>query len=62
MIRKCTEGNKFTKSQKKINPLIYLDDINLFAKNEIALETDTNIQPGYRDGICQKICYAYNEK
>ena len=32
MLKKCTEGNKFTKSQEKINPLEYIDDIKLFAK------------------------------
>ena len=32
--RKCTERIKFTKSRKKINPLMYLHDIKLFAKNE----------------------------
>ena len=32
--RKCTYSNKFTKSQEKNNHLWYIDDINLFAKNE----------------------------
>ena len=32
-------GYKFTKSQEKINPLMYMDDIKLFAKNEEELET-----------------------
>ena len=32
--RKCTAGYKPSKSQEKINHLIYMDDIKLFAKNE----------------------------
>ena len=32
--RKCTVGCKFTKSQEKINYLMYREDIKLFAKNE----------------------------
>ena len=33
-LRKCTGGYNFTKSQEKINHLIYVDDSILFAKNE----------------------------
>ena len=36
---KCTGGNKLTKSQEKINPLMYMDSIKLFVKNEKELET-----------------------
>ena len=36
--KKCTEGYKFTKSQEKINHIMYMDDIKLFAKNERELE------------------------
>ena len=32
-LRKCTAGYKLSKPQVKINHLIYMDDINLFAKN-----------------------------
>ena len=32
ILRKCTGGYKFTKSQEKINHIMYKDDINLFAK------------------------------
>ena len=39
IFRQCTGGNKLTKSQEKINHLIYMDDIKLFAKNEIEFET-----------------------
>ena len=34
IIRKCTAGYKLSTSQVKINHLIYMDDIKLFAKNE----------------------------
>ena len=34
IIRKCTDGCIFNKSQEKKNPLRYMDDIKLFAKNE----------------------------
>ena len=37
-LRKCTAGYKLSKSQEKINHLIYMDDIKLFAKNEQELE------------------------
>ena len=44
-------GYKFTKSLKKINHLMYTDDVNVFAKNEKRtgdLDTNNkNIQPGY---------------
>ena len=36
---KCTGRYKLSKSQKKINHLMYMDDIKLFAKNERELET-----------------------
>ena len=39
ILRKCTAGNKLSKSQEKINHLIYMDDFKLFAKNEKELET-----------------------
>ena len=37
--RKCTAGYNLGKSQEKINHLIYMDDIKLFAKKEKELET-----------------------
>ena len=37
--RKCTGGYKLHKSQEKINHLMYMDDIKLFAMNEKELET-----------------------
>ena len=39
ILRKCTAGYKLSRSQEKINHLMYMDDINLFAKNEKELET-----------------------
>ena len=38
ILRKCTAGYKLSKSQEKINHLMYMDDIKLFAKNEKELE------------------------
>ena len=37
--RKCTAGYKLSRLQEKINHLMYMDDIKLFAKNEKELET-----------------------
>ena len=37
--RKSTAEYKHTKPQEKINPLMYMDDIKLFAKNENKSET-----------------------
>ena len=42
ILGKCIAGYKSNKSQEKINRLIYMDDINLFAKNEKDLETLTH--------------------
>ena len=39
ILRKCTAGYKLFRSQEKINYLMYMDDIKLFAKNEKELET-----------------------
>ena len=33
IIRKCTRGYKFTKSQEKINHVMYTDNIKLFTKD-----------------------------
>ena len=38
ILRKCTAGYKLSESQEKINHLMYMDDIKLFAKNEKELE------------------------
>ena len=39
ILRKCTAGYKLSKSQEKVNYLMYMDDIKLFAKNEKEFET-----------------------
>ena len=39
ILRKCTAGYKLSRSQEKINHLMYMDDIKLFAKNEKEVET-----------------------
>ena len=39
ILRKCAAGYKLSRSQEKINHLIYMDDIKLFAKNEKEHET-----------------------
>ena len=55
IFRKCTGGNKFIKSQEKVNYLMYIGNIKLFTKNEKTTRTpDTNnknIQPVYRNTI-----------
>ena len=38
-LRKCTAGYKLSRLHEKINHLIYMDGIKLFAKNEKELET-----------------------
>ena len=39
LFRKCTAGYKFSRSQEKINHLMYMDYIKLFAKNQREMET-----------------------
>ena len=69
ILRKYTAGYKLCKSQEKINHLMYMDDIKLFAKkkkNEKSGNSNTrseNIQSERRDRIwLGKICHASNEK
>ena len=38
ILRKCKGGNRFTKSQEKMNHFLYMDDIKIFAQNEKELE------------------------
>ena len=33
ILQKCTAGYKLSRSQEKVNHLMYIDDIKLFAKN-----------------------------
>ena len=51
IFRKCTAGYKLSRSQKKINHLMYMDDIKLFAKNEKELETLIHAVRIYRQDI-----------
>ncbi len=46
VLRKCTGGNKFTKSQEKINHLMYEDDILLITKKKG--DNNKNIQSRYK--------------
>ena len=39
ILRKCAAGYKLSGLQEKINHLMYMDDIKLFAKNEKELES-----------------------
>ena len=39
ILRKCTAGYKLSRSQEKINHLMYMDDMKLFAKIEKELES-----------------------
>ena len=39
IFRKCTAEHKLSRSLEKINHLVYMDDMKLFAKNEKELET-----------------------
>ena len=39
ILRKFSAGYKLSKTQTKINDLMYMDDIKLFAKNEKELKT-----------------------
>ena len=39
VLKKCTSGYKLSRSQEKVNHLMYMDDIKQFAKNEKELET-----------------------
>ena len=34
ILRKCAAGYKLSRSEEKINHLMYMDDIKLLAKNE----------------------------
>ena len=39
ILRKCTAVYKLSRTQEKINHLMYMDDIKLFAKNEKEMKT-----------------------
>ena len=54
IIRKCTAGFKVSKSQEKINQLMYMDNIKLFAKNEKELENLIHTVRKYNQDIVMK--------
>ena len=56
IVRKCTVGYKLNRSQKKINHLMYMDDIKLFAKNEKEQETLIHTVRIYCQDIGMKFC------
>ena len=60
ILRKCTAGYKLSRSQEKINHLMYLDDIKLFTKNMKELETLIYAIKIYSQDI--GMCHACNEK
>ena len=51
LLRKCTAGYKLSRSQEKINRLMYMDDIELSAKNEKELKTLIHTVRIYRQDI-----------
>ena len=51
ILRKYATGYKLSRSQKKINHLMYMDDIKSFAKNEKDLETLIHAVRLYRQEI-----------
>ena len=51
ILRKCTAGYKLSRSQEKINHLMFMDDSNLFTKNEKELETLIHADMIYRQDI-----------
>ena len=51
ILRKCTAGYKLSRLQEKINHLMYMDGIKLFAKNEKELEALTHVVRIYSQDI-----------
>ena len=51
ILRKCTAGYKLSRSQEKINHLMYMDDVKPFAKNEKEVETLIQIVRIYSQDI-----------
>ena len=56
VLGKCTAGYKLRRSQEKINHLMYLDDIKVFAKNEKDLETLIHTVGTYNQDIGMEFC------
>ena len=57
VLRKCTTGSKLSRWQEKINHLMYMDDIKLFAKNENDLETSIDAVRIYTQDTGMDIWY-----
>ena len=55
VLKKCTGGYKLHKSQEKINHLMYMDDIKVFAKKEKELETLIQVVRIYSQDIKMEI-------
>ena len=51
IFRKCTAGYKLSRSQEKINDLLYMGDIKLFGKSEKELESLINAVRIYSQDI-----------
>ena len=68
-LRKCTAGYKLSRSQEKINHLMYMGDMKLLAKKKKKKKnwklsyTPSNIQSRHRNGIWhRKMFHARHEK
>ena len=59
---KCTGGFKFTKSPEKINYLIDMDDIKIFARNEKELEILIQTKRIYNQDIEMESCIENGAK
>ena len=55
-LRKCTAGYKLSRSQEKINHLIYMDDVKLFVKTKKELETLIHPIRIYSQDIGMEFC------
>ena len=56
ILRKFAAGCKLSRLQEKINHLMYIDDIKLFAKNEKELETLIHTVRIYSQDIGMEFC------
>ena len=67
ILRKFTAGYKLSRSQEKINHLMFMDYIKLFAKNEKELETLIHAVRIYSQNLgmefnIKKMCHARHKK
>ena len=56
ILRKYAAGYKLSRTQEKINHLMYMDDIKLFAKNEKELETLIDAVRIYSQDLGMEFC------